>query len=418
MSLCVQLHLKHKHVLIVGGGKVAYRKAIQFQQEGAILTIVSPYFIDEFQNHEFIFIKREYQTQDVKNQFYVYAATDDHNVNQKILKDAQVTNIISGCAIKHELVSTNSMYTIETQGMLSAFSTLGTYPAYYSEMKDEWKLWMQVHHEKLAYLQEIRNYVITHPLIDSKVLKTIVRLSKHDLRFIRSALQTQRCILLAFHGVAKRSILLNLYQECADLEQCDNQHAYGLVYLSEKVCEKLSNQVMNLQTIFEILKALCIDNIMVCPMLMNKGKYYNQLSTICTQANVRFCDPLLNDKETIEYMIDAYIKQYHHGEQLIFVTHDHYPTEIMTLMNLSVNRYEHVFIQSFDETIEYDKRVRIKLIPFVMLLGYHAQKDILEGALSLYARLYHHDYEVDIIQTCVFDQEFIREFYREKFKKV
>ncbi|MCB6603412.1 bifunctional precorrin-2 dehydrogenase/sirohydrochlorin ferrochelatase, partial [Erysipelatoclostridium ramosum] len=41
MSLCVQLQLAGVRVLVVGGGRIAYRKCCQLKQEGAELVVIA-----------------------------------------------------------------------------------------------------------------------------------------------------------------------------------------------------------------------------------------------------------------------------------------------------------------------------------------------------------------------------------------
>ena len=41
MSVCVNLHLRNKKVVLVGGGNVAYRKCKQFLESGANVYVVA-----------------------------------------------------------------------------------------------------------------------------------------------------------------------------------------------------------------------------------------------------------------------------------------------------------------------------------------------------------------------------------------
>ena len=48
MSIAIALHLQGKRVLIIGGGAVALRKARQFADEQALVTVLAPSFISAF----------------------------------------------------------------------------------------------------------------------------------------------------------------------------------------------------------------------------------------------------------------------------------------------------------------------------------------------------------------------------------
>ena len=93
MSLCVQLELKNRKVLIVGGGHVALRKTKLFLREGAKVTIVASDILKELyalaQCH-----KRAFTQDDVLDAFLVVAASNDAEVNGKVRQAAQQANVL------------------------------------------------------------------------------------------------------------------------------------------------------------------------------------------------------------------------------------------------------------------------------------------------------------------------------------
>lgn len=96
----INLNLKNKKVLIVGAGKVAYRKFKRLQKTAALIKVVSPEFDDLFakffkkkaKKHEFIC--RNFKKSDLNKIFLVFAATDNHQLNKKITNLAQSKNIL------------------------------------------------------------------------------------------------------------------------------------------------------------------------------------------------------------------------------------------------------------------------------------------------------------------------------------
>jgi len=46
----IMCNLQGKTVVIIGGGKIAYRKAAGLKNTGARVTIVSPYICEEMEN--------------------------------------------------------------------------------------------------------------------------------------------------------------------------------------------------------------------------------------------------------------------------------------------------------------------------------------------------------------------------------
>jgi precorrin-2 dehydrogenase len=92
--------LERKRVIIVGGGKVAARKAQALLEAGASIVAISPQFCIEFQalaqnNPRIEKILRAYQSGDLTGAFLVIAATDAEEVNQTVWEEAQVV----GCLV-------------------------------------------------------------------------------------------------------------------------------------------------------------------------------------------------------------------------------------------------------------------------------------------------------------------------------
>ena len=91
--------LRNKHVLIIGGGNVAERRAGILRRFGAMLTIVSPELttgleklvrLNDIRHH-----KRTYRNDDIKSfsPFLVIAATNDRQVNHSIAGHARANNV-------------------------------------------------------------------------------------------------------------------------------------------------------------------------------------------------------------------------------------------------------------------------------------------------------------------------------------
>ena len=90
LPLFYQLH--DKPCLIVGGGKVALRKARLLYGAGAKLTVVAPDVIGELRRQVADsggeVLERAYRSTDLDNHFLVVAATDDESLNRRVSDDA------------------------------------------------------------------------------------------------------------------------------------------------------------------------------------------------------------------------------------------------------------------------------------------------------------------------------------------
>ena len=95
----VFLNLKGKRCIVVGGGRVAERKALSLLESGADITVISPEVTKRLRKEsvkrlnrakgssgKIRHIPRKYKKGDLKNAFLVIAATDSNEINKKSLK--------------------------------------------------------------------------------------------------------------------------------------------------------------------------------------------------------------------------------------------------------------------------------------------------------------------------------------------
>ncbi len=87
--LPVALKVAGKKLLIVGGGEVAYRKFIQWQDRGANITVVASEFCVHFEHVEEVFewvslLLRPFKAEDLAACDLVYIATNNSVINAEI----------------------------------------------------------------------------------------------------------------------------------------------------------------------------------------------------------------------------------------------------------------------------------------------------------------------------------------------
>lgn len=90
------IDIKDKKVLIIGAGKVAYRKAVTLLKYGADITVITKEIKEEkFKNLKNIsIIAEEFSEKFIKNIFMVVAATNNPLLNEKIYKLCSKKNIL------------------------------------------------------------------------------------------------------------------------------------------------------------------------------------------------------------------------------------------------------------------------------------------------------------------------------------
>lgn len=83
------IDFQDEKVIIIGGGKVAFRKAEQFLKHQAQVIVIARDFIDDFQLLDCQQIQDQYSCHYLNEAFFVYSATDDKEINQQIVNDAK-----------------------------------------------------------------------------------------------------------------------------------------------------------------------------------------------------------------------------------------------------------------------------------------------------------------------------------------
>lgn len=104
--LSIELNLEGRNVLVVGGGRIAFRKVKTLLPTGARITVVAPQFDPEFEkltskgearphDSNLIAIKnRPYEPLDLRGVFMVFICTDQPAVNAQVSNDARARRIL------------------------------------------------------------------------------------------------------------------------------------------------------------------------------------------------------------------------------------------------------------------------------------------------------------------------------------
>ncbi|UQD51074.1 NAD(P)-binding protein [Bacillus methanolicus] len=98
----IMLDMTNKLCVIIGGGKIAYRKVVPLLKAGANIHIVSPEICDEInklwtEQKVKVFLK-EVEKADYEHAFMIIAATNSKEINEQIYKNTtenQLVNIVS-----------------------------------------------------------------------------------------------------------------------------------------------------------------------------------------------------------------------------------------------------------------------------------------------------------------------------------
>lgn len=180
----VMLDLKNKEVLVVGAGKVAYRKIKNLIKAKAKITVVSNEFLEEFESLNVNLIKDCYNEKYLKGKFLVIAATSNNKVNEKIAKDAKENSILCNVVDNKDISDFITPAVVSKEEVLISISTNGKYPALSKYIrKDLEDRYSKYTKEYLELLETLRLEVIKRNEDDKeKLLKEVLEMNEDDLR--------------------------------------------------------------------------------------------------------------------------------------------------------------------------------------------------------------------------------------------
>lgn len=102
----IQLNLCNKHVVIVGGGKIAWRKFRGLIDEACRIDVISPQFHEGFTSTQWPatirLLQKEYETGDIAEADLIIIATDRADVNDRVVHDATDRQWVNHTGDRHQ----------------------------------------------------------------------------------------------------------------------------------------------------------------------------------------------------------------------------------------------------------------------------------------------------------------------------
>lgn len=340
------INFKDKTVVIVGGGAVASRKALQFLKEGAKVKIIASRIDRKLEALEVEKYLTDYQPKYLKNAFFVYIATDDRELNNQIIRDADELGVLCACATS-SMASLKAMKVVETENLLLGISTKGQYPAFTKKLAYE----LEQYDDYLSALSNIRRLVLLNNLVN-----------KHDRKqFFKQLMyfeKTELDMLLMFI-LEKEGRLLIFTAQCMNV----------IDYFAEQVSAmSLCLKEIDFQDKLKILMMLKI-KWQIQPMVISYGKIYDKISKMCSPKEV--AAPLFNSEILLEQLYSNKVKR-------LFIIHPRSNSKLFDILS----RYGSVCAFNTKIIGEYEQ-----IIPFVLLPGYHYQNDILKAIENVKGQL-------------------------------
>lgn len=130
----IMIDIYDKDIVIVGGGKVAYRKSAKLLEFGANIKVLSPTKTDKFLELKEIykeklnFICNVYEKKYIEKAFLVVAATSSKEVNEQISKDCKDLKILANIVDSKKDSDFITPSIINNDNLLISISTMGSFP--------------------------------------------------------------------------------------------------------------------------------------------------------------------------------------------------------------------------------------------------------------------------------------------------
>lgn len=188
MNYPIMIDLKDKKITVIGGGKIAYRKASNFINFGYSVNIVSLNFIEEFENirEKANLINDEYNEKYIVDSFVVVAATNNKTINEEIGMYCNQKNKLVN-VVDNPILSSYTVPSVVRRGdLIIGVSTCGKSPSLAAKIKkDLEKTYDDSYEEYIELLGIIRNKILEKyddPYKKKQLLNEIINLNIEELK--------------------------------------------------------------------------------------------------------------------------------------------------------------------------------------------------------------------------------------------
>jgi len=135
----ILVNLERFPCLIIGGGKVAYRKALSLQEFNSNITILSPRIckplLELAKKNQIQIIKKSYSKEFIKGFKIIFSATDNPEVNKNVRNDCTKEGVLLNVVDKPALCDFILPANIKRGNLTISVSSQGKAPFYTKEMK-------------------------------------------------------------------------------------------------------------------------------------------------------------------------------------------------------------------------------------------------------------------------------------------
>lgn len=372
MSIAIALHLQGKRVLIIGGGAVALRKARQFADEQALVTVLAPSFISAFDALAVRRISAGYARACLRGYLLVYAASDDAELNAQIVQDAGEEGILCGSATQCAHATFTSMRQADAQTYTLALSTHAHAIALGGQMLADAQASIDARHgSRLALL------AFLHEAMGERygpIRALLSRMEEEKLALFADMLRKGKVQVFVFHGTDSPRALAHLRQT---FQGSGTDHMRCFCFASRRVIARCP-QVLSLDELTAFVKAASgLLTVHVQLAFVQRRQLYAQAKDALSALGE--IAPFWLDEEALEEMV-RYAEQKASKARCLFITHHPFA-------QLSAMAKAHgALCLSLRDPLPAVQG-EIMLFPVFMTYGEHVRNDLFAGECSIVAAL-------------------------------
>jgi precorrin-2 dehydrogenase/sirohydrochlorin ferrochelatase len=189
----INLDIRDRPCLVIGGGRVSTRKVKTLLDCGATVTVVSPQVtttIARLAADQLIALKqRAYRSSDLDGMFLVIGATDDEVLNRQINADAEQRHLLCNIADRPAICNFILPAIVNRGDFMLAISTAGKSPAFAKHIRQSLEAQFgKEYGDLLELMGAIRNKLLADahepeahkPLFEQLIAANLLSLVKND----------------------------------------------------------------------------------------------------------------------------------------------------------------------------------------------------------------------------------------------
>lgn len=347
----ILLQLKEKKVLIVGGGKVALRKAKQMLQEQADVTILSPDIDPAFKNLPIHYLQDAFMPPYLDGYFLVYAATDDASINHAIVQEASQRQMLCGSATRDSEAAFYSMTARENDDFMLALSSKARFP-YLKPVADDLMNELETRHPRMSRLYQLRPLLLSQIENKQDYFQLLYQAPQFLVDSLYEILTQKKGHLYIYHH--NDPDLVN------DLNPSHLQSPY--LILSLKALET-----------YQLLFHLPEVHWTIHPLVLYQGTIHQRILKMTQFPSVTHLKPLIADKDTLKRIISLYRTD---SRRRYYIIHQRTNPRLKRDFEVLLEDNETLYTLA-DEIHSYPNKTTV--IPFLVTKGTHfedIQKDV------------------------------------------